>query len=121
MREKKVNDIELPAAEESFEKAQHFFRQRLEAEAISKELVSETMLVVEALFHNLLEQGIGSETTLRLSCRKSLGNVVVRIGYEGKMAYLLTEEDGVSTPENRILQAYEDRIDSRYQSGFNSF
>ena len=81
----------------------------------------ETMLVLEALFHNLLEQEIGPNTTVSLSCRKSLGTIQIKIGFEGKMAYLYTMEDAEFQPEDQILRAYEDRIGCSYHSGYNSF
>ena len=98
-----------------------FFQQRLDAEDISKEIVSETLLVVEALFHNLLEQKIGRKTRIRLSCRNSLGTIMIQIGFEGKLAYLYSPDDGVFSPEDQILAAYEDKIDHSYHAGFNSF
>ena len=61
MKDKKANSIEIPAAEESFEQMRLFFREYLEEEKVSKEGILETMLVMEALFHNLLEQGIGAD------------------------------------------------------------
>lgn len=121
MKEKKVNSIELAAEEENIKEALLFFRQRLAAQAISKEILSEIMLVIEALLHNLFAQGISSDTMLHLSCRRKLGDVRIRIGYQGKMAFLYTEEDDGESPENRILRAYEDKIGSSYRFGFNSF
>ena len=99
MKGKRAEPLELPAATESFPQMQAYFQELLDAEAISKELVMETMLVVEALFHNILEQEKGNNTTLRLTFRESLGNVVIGIGFEGKMAYLFTEEDGDVSPK----------------------
>ena len=121
MKSKTAKTLEIPASKENVGEAILFFRQRLEAERISKEIVSETMLVIEALFHNLYEQGIGSETMLRLSCQNSLGNIMIKIGFEGKLAYLYSMEDGDISPEDHILQAYEDKISHSYYFGYNSF
>ena len=119
--EKEAKLKEMPVAEESFPEARRFIRKHLEKEAISKEIVSETMLVFEALFHNLLEQIKENNAMLRLSCRNSLGNILIQIDYEGSMVYLFTENEEADTPENRILHAYEDKIDSSYHSGLNTF
>ena len=105
MKKKTANTIELPAVWESAEEVIRFFRQRLDAEKISKEVVSETMLVIEALFHNLMEQDLGSDTMMRLSCQNSLGTVELKIDFDGKMAYLYSREDGDFSPEDQILQA----------------
>ena len=121
MRERPVNTIELPASEESFKEALLFFRQRLDDQKISKEIVSETMLVLEALFHNLLEQNVGPETTVSFICRKSMGTLQIKIAFEGKMAYLYSLEDDDYSPEDHILRAYEDRIGCNYHSGYNTF
>ncbi len=121
MKGKTVNSIELTATEENFNEALLFFRQKLDEENISKEIEMETMLVLEALFHNLLEQEIGPKTMVSLSCRNSLGNIQIKIGFEGKMAYLYTMEDGDFQPEDQILRAYEDRIGCSYHSGYNTF
>ena len=79
------------------------------------------MLVIEALFHNLHEQKISPDTMLQLSCRNRLGSIVIKIGFEGKLAYLYSMEDGEVSPEDHILQAYEDKISHSYYSGYNSF
>lgn len=121
MSKKTVNTVELPAVPESAEEVIRFFRQRLDAEKISKEVISETMLVIEALFHNLIEQDLGSNTMLRLSCRNSLGSVTLNIDFEGRMANLYNMEDGMFSPEDQILQAYEDKIAQSYHFGNNTF
>ena len=54
MKKKAINSIEVPAVQESVGKVILFFRERLDEEKISEKIVSETMLVIEALFHNLL-------------------------------------------------------------------
>jgi len=121
MRKKTVSTMALPAAAENFEALRLFIRNRLDAEGISREIISETMLVFEALFHNLREQGLDESTTMQLSCRNSFGNINIKIAFEGKPMYLYVDSaDGLS-PENQILQAYEDRIDLRYRSGYNTF
>ncbi len=121
MKEKNVSTIEVPARRENLEEALLFFQKNLDAKDISKEVVSETMLVIEAMFVNFLEQGIGGETTLRLSCRNSLGTILIEIAFEGRHVYLYKDEDGVFSPEDHILQAYEDKIDCNYHHGFNQF
>ncbi len=121
MKKKTVKTLELPALKENVGEALLFFQQRLEAEKVSKEIISETMLVIEALFHNLHEQRISPDTMLQLSCRNRLGNIVIKIGFEGKLAYLYSMEDGEVSPEDHILQAYEDKISHSYYSGYNSF
>ena len=121
MKKKTANTIELPAVWESAEEVIRFFRQRLDAEKISKEVVSETMLVIEALFHNLMEQDLGSDTMMRLSCQNSMGTVALKIDIDGKMTYLYSREDGDFSPEDHILQAYEDKISHGYHFGRNTF
>ena len=121
MKVKKLQMITIPAMEESFEEAQLFIRQCLDAETAGDEIASETMLVFEALFHNLFEQEIDRKSTLKISFQKHLGNLMVLIGYEGKMLDLFVEEGDSVSPENQILHTYEDRLCHRYHGGFNSF
>ena len=117
MKKRENRTIEFPAAEESFKEAGTFINKCLTSEAVSKEVISETMLVFEAIFHNFLAQGVGRNKTMRLSFLKKFGELVFNLEFEGRMLYLFTDED---SPENRILRAYEDRIGSYYRSGINT-
>ena len=120
MIQKTISQIEIPASAEHFEEARLFIHDRLEAEGISKEIAAKTTLLFEALLHNLQAQGVDPNAALRISCRNSFGNINMKIAFEGRPVYLFTETENEISPENQILQAYEDRIGYSYHSGYNT-
>lgn len=103
---------------EDFKKCREFVEDTLNSSSVTSTVVTETMLVFEALFHNLNEQ-CGSDTGLTLSGRVHMGDVRVTIGFEGKMFDPLDDRDDPFSPENRILRAYADKLGHSYHSGYN--
>ena len=111
-------EVVVRASYEDFGKAQACVAAGMKRNGISGEIISETMLVFEALFHNLLEQGFGAETALRIRVRRSFSDLSIRIGFEGAM-FVPIRDGGGSSPEDRILLAYEDKVDCSYHTGYN--
>ena len=64
MRLKKSNSIEIAAAAKDVETAKAFVGKRLKRSNISREVRSETMLVLDALLRNLLRQGFDPDRCL---------------------------------------------------------
>ena len=101
-----------------FEEAKKFVEDMLNKDGISGELINETMLVFEALHHNLLEKA-GKSTLLTIAAGASFGDVRITIGFEGPMFDPLDDSEDPFSPENRILRAYADKLDHSYHSGYN--
>ena len=117
---KRSRVIELPLATESFEDAHVFIEQRLSKNDISDEIIFETMLLFEALYNSLIEQGFDQNTLLTISTHKHLGELTIKLGFEGEpFSPIKTDLKDIS-PELRMLQAYKDRFDCRYSYGYNT-
>ena len=112
--------IEIPLTSEGVGMAYTFIEEELKRNHINKEILSETMLVFEALFHNLIEQHVGQNIFLTASTQKTFGEINIKLGYEGK-PYVPTEYDQSDlSPEASILRAFHEKIAYRYSSGHNS-
>lgn len=120
MSSDKARKIMVPAATESFAEVQTFIEEGLRQKNISSFIISETMLVYEALFHNILEQGYDQDTILTIYMQKSIGEIYIQLKFDGKpFVPVIDREDDIS-PDNRILEAYNDKIDCMYHMGCNS-
>lgn len=117
---KKSNSIEISLREDSFETGIQFIEQWMLNKRISQRIIIETLLLVEALFHNLIEHGYDPETVLTIKPHRSFGESSIKIGFEGA-AYVPEEvrQDDFS-PELKIVQAYNDKISCTYRLGYNS-
>ena len=113
------DSIETGIAIENFAKANAFIEETLSWSNISKEIRRETLLIFEALFHSLREQGFREDTILKINAQKSLGEININFVFEGEPFVPPGSDPGSFTPEDAILKAYEDKIDYRYQYGYN--
>ncbi len=109
---------EIRIAAGKFEEARQFVEDVLRNDGISGEMVNETMLVFEALHHNLIEQE-GEDKILTITGGASFGDVRITIRFEGSMFDPLDDSEDPFSPENRILRAYADKLDHSYHSGYN--
>ena len=115
---KSTNIIEVTASAESFEKIRSFIEERLKKNNIGKETRNETLLVFEALFYNMLNQGFDdSQMTIRV--KKSFGEININIEFKGSPFIAFGKEPGDPTPEDSILTAYEDKFGCNYWNGYN--
>ena len=116
----KSHSIEIAAAAENLKTAESFIGKRLKRSNISKEVRSETLMVFDALFRNLLRQGFDPDTIVTVRTGSSFGEIDINLGFEGKPFAAIMDEAGCSTAEDQILQEYEDKFDYSYQYGYNS-
>lgn len=116
-----MKSIDIKADIEGYKQAHSFVGNTLKNSGVAMEMIAETMLVFEALYYNMTEQGAGSDSGISISITDSLGDVRIRIGFEGRMfdPFNHREDPNEFTPEDRLLQAYADKIDYSYHSGFN--
>ena len=138
----KSHSMEIPVAIENFEEANSFIGRRLKRNNISKEIRQETHLIFEALFHSLLAQGFDQNTLLKIKTKKSFGEINIKLGFAGKQ-FIMAGDDGIAqapatnnsasaadelalapaanclSPEDSILQGFNDKIDHSYLSGYN--
>ena len=97
------------------EEIQKQIRDQLTSYRIAEPNIDESMVAFEALCYNLVEQGDGDDAPVTITARRRMGRVFIRLEYEGRI-YRNSDE---LTPENRILEAYDDNIDYSYHSGYN--
>ncbi len=120
MKLRKTRAIEVPLKEGNFETVDKYIKEWMSQKHLNQTITMEVMLLVEALFNQLMEQGYDSNTILTIKPQRSFGESSIKIGFEGD-AYVPDEEsqDELS-PEYRIMQAYKDKISYRYRLGYNS-
>ena len=111
--------IEIPASVEYFEKIHSFIEKRLSRSNISREIMSETFIVLEALLSSLPDQGFDQDTLLRISVTKSFGGININLGFEGKPFVPVSGGVGGISLEASILKAFEDKVDHSYWNGYN--
>ena len=116
---KRSNSIEVPVSAESFEKIHDFIEEKLSRNNTSREIKSETLLVFEALFYNLLDQGFDKDTLLTVRITRSFGEIHIDLGFEGKPFAAFRGTEDSPSPEDSILRAYEDKFDHSYWNGYN--
>ena len=116
----KSNSLEIAAVPENMAEVKSFIDKRLKRSNISNEIRSETLLVFDALFRNLLRQGFDKGTLIMVKTRNRFGEIDISLGFEGKPFVAISDESDSFTKEDRILQEYEDKFDYSYQSGYNS-
>ncbi|MBP3853071.1 MAG: cation:dicarboxylase symporter family transporter, partial [Erysipelotrichaceae bacterium] len=114
------NSMQITATKENLESAKAFIEQNLTQRDISKEIQSETLMVFDALYRNLLRQGFDQETPITLKITQKQGQIDIHFGFEGKPFVPVKEDAGAVGKEDKILQEYEDKYDYSYQAGYNS-
>lgn len=86
---------------------------------IGKRNQSEALLVFEALYHDMLAQGVPEDTPVKVWGARLFGNVSVKIGFEGSVYVPAAASKDSFDVENRLMLAYADKIGQRYHSGCN--
>ncbi len=87
---------------------------------VSDAIVYETMLIFEAVCYRIFEQEAGNKPAVTVTGRKRFRGISIILNYEGGMFIAESDTPGEPTPEDRIFNAYADRIDYSYRSHFNS-
>ena len=76
------------------------------------------MLVFEALFNDLSEQGYDPDTLVTITGKHELGNLVIKLSFEGKP--FTPPDTGTDSPDKLVIEALEDKLDYSYNSGYNT-
>lgn len=119
MTQEQPTSIELHAVPEDIVSAYSFVENLLEEKLISQEIASDTLQVIEALLQSIIDQEFDEDTVLNISSQKTLGDITITIGFEGKI-FSPFDDSGEMSLEGRILQAYDDKIDYSYRLGYNT-
>lgn len=117
---KKTSSIEIAAVTKGVETAKAFVGKRLKRSNISREVRSETLLVLDALLCNLLRQGFDPDMVITVETGSSFGEINISLGFEGKPFAAVMDEGGCPSAEDQILTEYADKFDYSYQAGYNT-
>ena len=120
MNSVRTRSIEIPLKQESYESADRFIKQWLMQKRIDERNTFETMLLFEALFHDMIEQGYCQDTILTIKAQKNFGEYSITLGFEGETYIPSIKNDQKSiSPELQIVEAYSDKVGYRYRLGYN--
>lgn len=114
-----IRTVEIRDLTEDYEAGRSLVENFLHRYRVSDVVVSETMLIFEALCHNIFEQE-GDDVVIQISGRRRFGSAGIILNFEGDMYVSDMDYPGEPTPEDMILTAFADRIDYIYRSRFNS-
>lgn len=116
----KNRSIEIPLNAESYETANRFIKQWMKQHRFSDKSILETELLFEALFQDMIDQGFGQDTILKIKAQRVFGEYNITLGFEGEsyVPSMKQEQENIS-PEMRIVQAYSDKVGYRYRLGYN--
>lgn len=115
-----MESVEIRSLTEDYEAARSLVEGFLYKRKCSEVVVSETMLIFEALCYKIFEQENVNSLVLGVTSRRRFGGASIIINYEGSMFLAEDVASDEMTPEERIFAAYADRIDYTYGSHFNS-
>lgn len=108
----------MRACVDDFDIAESYIDDLFNLGDVSTEAASQTMLVFEALFNELIEQGYDPETLVTIAGKRELGNLAIKLTFEGKpFTPPIIDED---SPEKLIIEAFEDKLDYSYSLGYNT-
>ena len=111
--------MEINCLAEEYEQCRQYVEELLIKEKVSDTTCNETLLVFETIYHGIREQKKDDGTAVSLQTEKKWGSTCIRIGYQGDR-YEAEEYDKADlSPEDKIMNAYGDRIDYSYSSGYN--
>lgn len=120
MKEDVRKTYQAHATVEEFDTAQAFVEDLLGRSPVSSQVALETMAVFEAVFSLILMQGYDSDTAIDISGESRLGDLSLKIGFEGKRFNPSDDGEGGSSPELRIVEGYSDKVSHSYSRGYNT-
>ena len=103
----------------NFTEIRDFVESLLGQRGIGRRNQSEALLVFEALYNDMLAQGISEDTPVKVWGARHFGNVSVKISFEGSVYAPASGSKSSFDVENRLMLAYADRIGQRYHGGCN--
>ena len=104
---------------EDYPAARAYIGKMLKENNVSKAMISETLLVFEALCYRIFEQRGNAAESVEVSGFRRMGDSAIEIVFEGAMYDPDPKDPSKMTPEDRVLRAYADKIDYSYRSGLN--
>ena len=116
IRNRNTQRISVQADE--YGKASQLAEGLMERANVTSKAAAEATLVLEALFHEIAEQGLGDSASIDVTGHVRPGEVQIVVGFEGDV--FVPPEGSIESPEGKILQGFGDRISYSYRSGYNT-
>ena len=110
---------EIKTQLENFKDIRRFMVDTMKSNGATTRDVTETLLIFEALYNDMLNHGISGDTDIIVSGNKSFGDLTISIGFEGSMYVPMSKKDD-DDAESMVMGAYGDKIEHSYHSGFNN-
>ena len=104
---------------EDYPAAKKYIANMLRENSVSRTMISETLLVFEALCYKIFEQRKNPESEVTVSGFRRMGDSAIEITFVGGRFDPDPQDPSRMTPEDSILRAYADKIDYSYRSGLN--
>lgn len=79
----------------------------------------ETMLVFETLFSLIMMQGFDDNTEIDIVEEGRLGDISLKIAFDGKRFNPSYDGEGGMSPELKILEGYAEKVSHSYHHGYN--
>lgn len=109
---------QIPAKD--YEEIRTFIFKVLKKSKVTRRNEVEAMLVFEALYNNLMVQGLDEDTALTVRVEKTFGETRIKIDFEGEpVSYSI--DDLPHNVEGAVMNAYAEKIDHRYHTGHNHY
>ena len=112
-----MKSTEIKNLSRDFESAREYIEEVLKESRAADTVMTETMLIFEALCHNIYAQQ--ENAVIAVSGRSRMGCTMIRLDFEGRIYSPENDEEEALSPEGRILTAYAEKIDYSYQAGYN--
>lgn len=94
-----------------------FVESLLQNSGINDKVLSESLLIFEALFQAIVDSDLDESTTVEIFRSKTLDRTSIKIGFEGKpFSPYANNADSI---EGKILKAHDDKLDFSYRTGYN--
>lgn len=113
-----MESITIKASSSEFGKVRKYLEEELGKRQISREIILETMLVFEAIFSNIINQ-VPNKTKIDVLVKNSFGQVNICFKYLGDMYIHNSFSDDASSPEEKIIKAYDDKLQYSYHTSRN--
>lgn len=114
-----MREITVNARLDDYEKAEVFIEKELQRSKLSRQIISENVVVFEALFNDIIMSGYPEDTEIKLQIKSSFGNPSVIMGFAGGRYVPCGGESIDESVEYKIIKGYEDKLDFIYQASYN--
>ena len=110
--------IRIEADEKNFPQVQTFAEEVFKRRHVSASIASETMLLIEALFHVIIPQVDDEDAEIEISSVNQLGRTDIKMKFPGKR-FAIPEGDASVDPDAKLIEVFSDKLSCSYRGGDN--